>query len=48
MSLPDALLDEPEGYCEACGRWAEGRLCAECLADVTDLYADEAISEGRR
>lgn len=46
MSLPDYLFDEDKGTCEECGVLCEnGRLCAECRADLTDLYADEAIED---
>ena len=47
MSLPDYLLDEPDNQCENCHAQAEKgrRLCAECLADLTDLYADEVIED---
>ncbi len=46
MSLQDHLLEDDGTLCE-CGEWAmEGReVCAGCLADLADLYADEAISE---
>lgn len=52
MSLPDHLLDlEEDLLCAGCRRECDGALCAECQAEVVDLYADEAIQdrlEGRR
>jgi predicted amidophosphoribosyltransferase len=48
MSLPDYLLNpEPDDQCENCHAQARRgrRLCAECMADLTDLYADEAIED---
>jgi len=47
MSLPDYLLDEPDNQCENCrARALRGyALCAECMADLRDLYADEAIED---
>ena len=47
MSLPDYLLDEPDDQCENChARALLGyALCAECMADLRDLYADEAIDD---
>lgn len=47
MSLPDYLLDEPDDQCTNCHaqRMNGYRLCVECLADLTDLYADEAIED---
>lgn len=53
MSLPDALLDDEEELCAECSASIRVtphpyNLCVSCRADIADLYADEAISEGRR
>lgn len=51
MSLPDNLVDIPHVVCSVCGKEIgvfQIPLCAECRADLADLYADEKISEGRR
>lgn len=53
MSVPDHQLDQPDAAPCACGALAMDGLavCAECQAEVVDLYADEAIQdrlEGRR
>ncbi len=47
MSLPDYLLYEPDNQCENCHAQAirGRRLCDECMADLNDLYADEAIED---
>lgn len=50
MSVMDAHVDGPCVTCSACGREIgvfQIPLCTECRADLADLYADEAISEGR-
>lgn len=50
MSLPDCLLDLPDEHVCECGLpVVKGReVCAVCLADAQDVYADELITEGRR
>jgi predicted amidophosphoribosyltransferase len=47
MSLPDYLLDDDERECIACGSKAVeyGSLCNECMRNIRDLYADEAIED---
>jgi hypothetical protein len=46
MSVPDQFLDDDDRLC-ACGNWARigKRVCYECDAEFTDLYADMHIQD---
>lgn len=48
MSVPDALLDEPDQYCR-CGNFKQEYewCCDDCRLDHEDLYADMKIRDAK-
>lgn len=47
VRLLDDELEDPCRECPHCGKWFEWheRICANCRADLTDLYADAKVQD---